>query len=128
MRRQTEMLVEVLDANCRNLDFPYDPRDERGEGAEIHAVVSRVLGDMRFLGPAHGSEKWARGFRELLNACTDLRIERVTEQEKALCRERERCVICGTHERNSRFVVHVFCEESYSAARYELFTRTRTFQ
>ena len=118
VRRQTEMLIEVFDVNCRNLDFPYDLEDERGEGAEIHAVVSRILGDMRFLGPAHGSHRWAQGFRELLNACTDLRIERITEQEKALCRKGGQCVICGTHESNSRFAVHFFCEKSYSAARF----------
>jgi hypothetical protein len=114
VRRRSEMLIEVLDANARNLYFPYALEDQRGEGAQIHEVVSRLQGNLRFVARS-ASEKWKPAFRELLDSCTDIRIERISDEEKRLCRDQERCVVCGTVERRSRAVVHLFCEEGYTA-------------
>ena len=114
VQRRAEMLIEVLDANARNLDFPYQLEDQRGEGAEMHEVVSRLQGNMRFVARS-ASEKWKPAFRELLDSCTDIRVERISDEEKRLCRDQDRCVICGTVERRSRAVVHLFCEEGYTA-------------
>lgn len=114
VQRRSKMLIEVLDKNARNLHFPYRLEDQRGEGAEIHEVVSRLQGNMRFVAKT-SSEKWKPSFRELLDSCTDIRVERISDEEKRLCRDQDRCVICGTIERRSRAVVHLFCEEGYSA-------------
>ena len=114
VQRRAKMLIEVLDANSRNLDFPYRLEDQRGEGAEMHEVVSRMQGNMRFVARM-GSEKWKPAFRDLLDSCTDIKVERISDEEKQLCRDQDRCVICNTIERRSRAVVHLFCEEAYSA-------------
>lgn len=114
VQRRAEMVIEVLDANARNLDFPYSLEDQRGEGAEMHEVVLRLQGNMRFVARS-ASEKWKPEFRELLDSCTDIRVERISDEEKRLCRDQDRCVICGTIERKSRAVVHLFCEDGYTA-------------
>ena len=118
VRRRAGMFVTVVDANVRNLDFDFRREDQRGEGAMIYEVVSRLLGDMRFLGPTHASNKWQGRFRDLLDSCTELCVERVTEAEKQLCRVSDRCVVCGTRERSARQIVHVFCEKNYSASAF----------
>ena len=117
-RRNAGVLVEVLDANVRNLDFPYQLNDPTCEGSIMHRVISKTIGDMRFLSPFFASARWHVGFRRMLDTCSSVCIEEVSRHEKKMTRESDRCVVCGTFENSSRSIVHVFCDPSYSASRF----------
>jgi hypothetical protein len=117
--RNAQVLIEVMDANVRNLEFPFRLHDSvYDEGKMMHAVASRIMGDMRFLSPEFASSKWTPEFRRLLDSCSSIYVETISCDDKRIARNSDRCVVCGTIETASTSIVHLFCESSYSARRF----------
>jgi hypothetical protein len=121
---RARMVLEVIEEAARNLIHPFELTDQEGEGAIMYDACLRVVKVVGYLAPSTSSMRWSESTKNLLSACCDARIRKITPQEKTVVRASDRCIVCGQKETSCQFVVDLATARDPHAYSFNKFTTT----